>query len=122
MFGPIKKKSRLGQWNGRRRSSRSDDPVLPDLGQRHVWVRLAAVLATTLTATFLAYLWGQPLPYRVGEASPRDLRARVDFEVINQPQTDLARDKAVERLRQENCEDPAAYEEARRSVAPVMEP
>jgi putative nucleotidyltransferase with HDIG domain len=118
MFGPIKKKSRLGQWNGRRRSSRSDDPVLPDLGQRHVWLRLAAVLTTTLIATFLAYLWGQPLPYRVGEASPRDLRARVDFEVINQPQTDLARDKAVERLRQENCEDPAAYE----GVAPVMEP
>ncbi|MFL5245140.1 MAG: HD family phosphohydrolase [Gemmataceae bacterium] len=121
MFGAIKKQSRLGQWNGRRRSSRSDDPVLPDLGQRHVWLRLLAVLGATLAATLFAYLWGQPLPYRVGEASPRDLRARVNFEVINQPQTDLARDKAVEKLRQENCDDPAAYEEARRGVPPVME-
>jgi len=121
MFGPIKKKSRLGQWNGRRRSSRCDDPVLPDLGQRHVWLRLSAVLTTTIAATLFAFLWGQPLPYRVGEASPRDLHARVNFEVINQPQTDLARDKAVEKLRQENCDDPAAYEEARRGVTPVME-
>jgi cyclic-di-AMP phosphodiesterase PgpH len=121
MFGPIKKRSRLGQWNGRTRSSRSDEPVLPDLGQKQVLLRFLAVLLTTLIATFLAYSWGRPLPYRVGETSPRDLRARVHFEVVNQPQTDLAREEAVKRLRQENRDDAEACEEARAAVAPVME-
>ena len=36
MFGPVKKPTRLVQWDGRRRSSRSDDPVLPQLVHRGV--------------------------------------------------------------------------------------
>src|SRR5438105_8914310 len=121
MFGPIKKRSRLGQWNGRRRSSRSDEPVMPHLGQKQVLLRFLAVLLTTVIATFLAFLWGRPLPYRVGETCPRDLRARVHFEVINQPQTDLAREEAVKKLHQENRDDAAACEEARAAIPPVME-
>ena len=54
MFGPGKKPSRLGQWNGRRRSSRSELPLLPHLGQRSVLIRLAAVLVTVALATLLA--------------------------------------------------------------------
>ena len=37
---------RLGQWNGRRRSSRSEVPLLPHLRQPSVLIRLTAVLAT----------------------------------------------------------------------------
>src|SRR5437588_687769 len=36
MFGSTKKASRLGQWNGRRHSSRADVPMLPRLWQRPV--------------------------------------------------------------------------------------
>src|SRR5438445_2485632 len=121
MFGPIKKRWRLGQWNGRRRSARSDEPVMPQLGQKQVLLRFLAVLLTTVIATLLAFLWGRPLPYRVGETCPRDLRARVYFEVVNQPQTDTAREAAVQKLRQENRDDAAACEEARAGVAPVIE-
>jgi putative nucleotidyltransferase with HDIG domain len=121
MLGPNKKQSRLGQWNGRRRSSRSEEPVLHHLGKKQVLVRMTAVLLTTVAATLLAYFWGQPLPFRVGETCPRDLRARVSFQVVNQPQTDLAREKAVERLRQENADTPDAIATARGSVLPVME-
>jgi putative nucleotidyltransferase with HDIG domain len=46
-------------------------------------LRLAVVWLTTLTVTAIAYLWGPPLPYRVGEAAPHDLRVRVDFEIVN---------------------------------------
>jgi putative nucleotidyltransferase with HDIG domain len=121
MFGPLKKPSRLGQWNGRRRSSRSELPLLPHLGQRSVLIRLAAVLCTVALATLLACTWGPTLPYRVGEVLSRDLRARVDFELVNQPQTELAREQALDRLPPEKRDDPAACELARRSQPPVIE-
>ena len=83
MFGPLKKNPRLGQWNGRTRSSRSGEPLLPRLCRRPVLLRLAAVWLTTLAVTAIAYAWGPPLPYRVGEICSHDLRVRVDFEIVN---------------------------------------
>src|SRR5262245_38518463 len=83
MFGPLKKHPRLGQWNGRTRSSRCDEPILPRLCRRPVLLRLAVVWLTTLAVTAIAYAWGPPLPYRVGETCPHDLRVRVDFEIVN---------------------------------------
>src|SRR5262245_22661124 len=83
MFGTSKKQPRLGQWTGRRRSSRSDEPMLPHLWRRDVLLRLAVVLLTTAAVTCLAYWGGPPLPYRVGETYPFDLRVRVDFELVN---------------------------------------
>src|SRR5262249_60776331 len=66
MFGPIKKAPRLGQWDGRRHSSRSDHLVRSPLWGRPVLLRLGAVLATVVLTTVLAYAWGPPLPYRIG--------------------------------------------------------
>src|SRR3954447_24970977 len=83
MFGPLKKHPRPGQWNGRPRSSRSEEPILPRLCRRPVLLRLAAVWLTSLAVTAIAYAGGPPLPYRVGEISPHDLRVRVDFEIVN---------------------------------------
>jgi putative nucleotidyltransferase with HDIG domain len=121
MFSPLKKDARLGQWDGRRRSSRSDEPVLPLLWQKPVLCRLALVLVTTLAVTLLIYAWGPPLPYRVGETYPSDLRVRVYFEIVNQPQTEQAREEAIERLPPAEGGDPVAREEARRAVPPVVE-
>jgi putative nucleotidyltransferase with HDIG domain len=121
MFGPIKKPTRLGQWDGRRRSSRSDEPVLPRLWRGSVLLRLGAVLVTALTATFLAYYWGPSQSFRVGEICTHDLRARVNFEIVNQAKTDRLRDEAVDRLPPEMRSDPAACEEARQAVPPVVE-
>lgn len=84
MFSPSKNNPRLNQWNGRRRSSRQDEPLLRRLTQRRVLLRLAVVLATTFLVTFLAILWGPPFPYREGEVYDHDLRARLDFQVINE--------------------------------------
>jgi putative nucleotidyltransferase with HDIG domain len=83
MFGSLRKNPRLGQWNGRRRSSRSDEPMLPRLWQRDALVRLGAVWLTAVTLAALAYAWGPPCPYRLGESYPYDLRLRVDFEIVN---------------------------------------
>jgi putative nucleotidyltransferase with HDIG domain len=84
MFNPLKKPSRLGQWNGRRRSTRGDDPVWPYLGRRPVLLRLAVVVLTTAAVTGIACLWGPPMPYRIGEVYPYDLRVRADFELVNE--------------------------------------
>src|SRR5262245_16494026 len=121
MFSSQKKDARLVQWNGRRRSSRSEEPMLPALWQRPVLLRLGIVLVTTLVVTFLAYQWGPPLPYRVGEVYPRDLRVRVDFEVVNEAQTEKAREDAVERLTPEEKADPVIRELARESVPAVVQ-
>jgi putative nucleotidyltransferase with HDIG domain len=120
MFGAVKKPTRLGQWNGRRRSSRSDDPVLPNLWRRPVLIRLAAVLVTALSATFLAYSWGPQQPYRAGEVCPHDLRARVYFEIAYSTHTNRLRDEAVKALSPEKRRDPEACAAARRAVQPVV--
>jgi putative nucleotidyltransferase with HDIG domain len=81
---PLKKIQRLGQWNGRRRSSRHEEPLLRRLAQPAVLIRLAVAWLTTMTVTFLAVAWGPPFPFRIGETYPHDVRARVDFEMIDQ--------------------------------------
>src|SRR6266446_8171339 len=121
MLSFLKKKSRLGQWNGRRRSSRGGEPFFLKIFHRPVLLRLSPVLLTALAITYLAYRGGPPLPYRMGAIYPRDLRVRVYFELVNQPQTEHARDEAVEKLPEPLREDPRAREAARLTVPPVVE-
>ncbi len=120
MFGPSKKPTRLGQWDGRRRSSRSDDPVLSHLMCRSVLLRLGAVLVTALTVTYLAYNWGGSQTLRVGEVRSFDLRARVYFDQVDQEATARNQDEAEERLSPEERRDSAACARARAGVAPVL--
>src|SRR5262245_43458765 len=96
MFGPKRNHPRLGQWDGRKRSTRADEPMLPHLWQRPVLLRVSLVLLTTVAVTLFAYLLGPPLPYRLGQIYPFDLRVRVDFEVVNQ--VELVNQKEIERL------------------------
>ncbi len=121
MFSSSRKPSRIGQWDGRRRSSRGDAPVLPQLWDRSVLLRLGAVLITTLTATLAAYNWGPTQSFRVGQVLKYDLRARVYFEVVDQVQTDRLRDEAVAALPPEQHSNPLAVEVARRSVPPALD-
>jgi putative nucleotidyltransferase with HDIG domain len=79
------------------------------------------VFATVLAATLLACWWGPPAPYRLGEVRRGDLRARVDFEVINWQQTEQKRDEAVARLPVDKRDDPTACEEARSAEPYVLE-
>jgi putative nucleotidyltransferase with HDIG domain len=116
MFNSLKKQPRLGQWDGRRRSSRSEEPLLPLMWRRAVLFRLATVLVTTILATLLVFHWGPPLPYRVGQVYPWDLRVRVDFELVNQTQTERAREKAAAAF-----PDPVQRENARRAVPPIVD-
>ncbi len=102
---PLKKPSRLGQWDGRRRSSRSEEPVLPNLWRRAVLLRLAVVFYTALGAAVLGISFGPPLSFRAGELFGYELRSRVEFAVVNQALTDRKRDEAVERLPPERRDD-----------------
>src|SRR5262249_53418931 len=62
-----------------------------------------------------------PLPYRVGEVTAGDLRARVAFEVVDQPATARAREDAVKALPPHLRDDPGACETARADVSPVLQ-
>jgi putative nucleotidyltransferase with HDIG domain len=120
MFAPHKKPTRIGQWDGRRRSSRSEEPLLTQLNRRSTLLRLGCVLATSLGATLLAFFWGTPQPHRVGEICPHDLSARVAFDVINQVKTEQARRAAVDALPLDQA-DEQSIAEAREAVRPVVE-
>jgi putative nucleotidyltransferase with HDIG domain len=98
-----------------------DEPVLPRLWRANVLLRLAPVLVTALAVTCIAYRWIPPLPYRVGQILPRDVRVRTYFELVNEAQTERMRDDAVESLPLLESEDPVARERTRQSVASVME-
>jgi putative nucleotidyltransferase with HDIG domain len=80
MVGTTKKLSRLGHWNGRRRSGREQ----AGLWQRPAVARLAIVAMTTVVITVMAWYGGPPLAYRVGEVYPFELRVRTAFVVLNQ--------------------------------------
>jgi putative nucleotidyltransferase with HDIG domain len=54
---------------------------------------MAAVLATAVLAAAIAFFAGPPVSYRVGEIPSHDLRVRTQFEVINFPQTEWAREE-----------------------------
>lgn len=83
MFRALKKLPRLLQWNGRTRSSREEEPILRRLANRRILLRLGLVWLTTLAVTAFAIWWGPPMRYRLGEVSRYDLRARVEFTVVN---------------------------------------
>ena len=120
MFNLARKQSRLSQWNGRRRSSRGDELLVSPLWNPPALLRVATVLTTMLAATFLAYRWGPPMPYRMGEVYPNDLRVRAYFEVINQPETELAREAhlAIGQPQRDEEEDHSEREERRIRAQP----
>jgi cyclic-di-AMP phosphodiesterase PgpH len=111
MFRALKKLPRLLQWNGRTRSSREEEPILRQLANRQILLRLALVWLTTLAVTAFAIWWGAPLRYRVGEVCRYDLRARVDFTVVNH----------VELVNQERQRTEAVHEDAVYTNRPVFE-
>src|SRR5262249_36539002 len=94
VFAAIRRSPRLAQWDGRRRSSRSDAMDWRALFRRTVLVRLAVVAVAAMALGLLCAGDGPPLPYRVGETVPRDLRARVAFDLVDDPETTQARDEA----------------------------
>jgi putative nucleotidyltransferase with HDIG domain len=117
---PLKKPTRIGQWTGRRRSSRHDEPLWLLLTRRSALLRLGAVLVTTLGATLLAFTWGPSVSYRVGETCTHDLRAHVDFEVVNETKTDDARSHAVDAIPPEQ-RTPERCDDVRQAVEPVID-
>ena len=54
------KKSRLENWDGRKHSTRREEPMLQRLTQRLVLAKLGVAWLTTVAVTVLAVLWGSP--------------------------------------------------------------
>src|SRR5437764_12637564 len=117
----MKKVSRLGQWDGPRHSSRGHKSLLAGLAQRPALARVAVVLAATLIMTALAYCWGPPFPYRVGQVWAQDIHARVRFQIEDAAKTEEAQEEAIRRLPLARRTDPRACEHRRKSVPPVLE-
>ncbi|HEX4590815.1 MAG TPA: hypothetical protein VH120_12835, partial [Gemmataceae bacterium] len=92
MFGSLKRPpARLGPWTDRQR------PQCPGVWSRTLRhplaARLFAVLTTSILAAAIAFFAGPPVTYRVGEIPAHDLRVRANFEVVNFPQTEMAREE-----------------------------
>jgi putative nucleotidyltransferase with HDIG domain len=121
MFSSFKKPTRLGQWNGRRRSSRTEEGVLPTRWQLPVLLRLATVVSTLLAVTGLTYQAGPTMSYRIGEVYPSAVRVRAGFKIVNQPQTNLARAAALKRLPASQLTRAAERERVARSVPVVVD-
>jgi len=58
--------------------------MLRRLMQKPVLIRIMIVWATTLMITLLAFAWGPPFSYREGQIYDHDLRARIDFTLVNE--------------------------------------
>ena len=84
MFGWGKKQSRLDHWNGRRRSTRVEPPLIPPVWRKAVLARLLVVFLTAGLVVALLAGHGPPFPYRFGSTLSHDFRARVAFEVPNE--------------------------------------
>jgi putative nucleotidyltransferase with HDIG domain len=93
-FGANRKSPRLAQWDGRRRSSRSDAVDWRAVFRRAVLARLAVVATACVALTLLVLGHGPPLTYRIGQTVPRDVRARVAFDMVDDPETTRLRDEA----------------------------
>jgi putative nucleotidyltransferase with HDIG domain len=115
------KSSRLGQWVAPRPGSGSQLVWLTDLCKRDTLARMSLVVATALTLALLSYFWGLPLPYRIGERWAHDVRARVEFTVIDDDATEVARSEAVKKLPPILRDDPDARRRARDMVPPIIE-
>jgi putative nucleotidyltransferase with HDIG domain len=120
MFGPSKKTTRLAQWNEQQGTAGSVTTLLR-FWQHPALHRCGMVLLSALAVALIVFAWGPPMSYRIGEVYPSDLRVRVYFEIVNQPQTDWRREEAVESLPARQGGDPLVREEARRAVEPVIE-
>jgi cyclic-di-AMP phosphodiesterase PgpH len=116
-----KNASRLLQWNGRRRSSRSGEPILSQLFRKAVLLRLTVVQITALFMTLLASSWGVDASYRIGQTCPHDLRARVYFEVADDIQTNIRRARAIESLHPSQRADLERQREAHQAVQPSVD-
>ena len=80
-----RKVDRLGQWDGRKHSSRHEQPFYKRLAQPDVLLRLAVVAATVLIVTALPLYLGTPIPYREGHVYDHDVKARVEFDYTDPP-------------------------------------
>jgi putative nucleotidyltransferase with HDIG domain len=103
MFGTLRKLPRLLQWDGRTHSTRRDEPLWRRLTHRNTLVRLGIVWLTTMVVTAFAIAWGVPMRYRVGEVYSHDLRARVDFTVVNHVELVNQERKRAEDIPQERA-------------------
>jgi hypothetical protein len=119
MRGPDKKTLRLGHWTASPLTTQSQHSLRSLLCQPDVLTRLGVVLVATLLLSALAYGWGLPLPYRIGEVWAHDVEARVSFSLYDDTLTEHARDKAVQKLPPKLRDDPAARARAIASVEPV---
>src|SRR6059058_266727 len=81
----MKKHSRLGHWTPSPLANSQQGPRWHVLRDPDIRTRLWVVALTTLVLTTLAYGWGLPLPYRVGEVWAHDVESRIEFTYEGKP-------------------------------------
>ncbi len=120
MFGSSKKRSRLILWEGQRRAERQRSPAEVWEDRRRVLARLAAAACTMVLISLIVHAggggWGPPFPFREGEVQGRDIRARIDFQIMEEAATRLRREEAAAAVHPVLRLDPAPLDEVRRRL------
>src|SRR5262245_345484 len=115
MFGNSKKRSRLILWEGQRRAAQQLSPADVWERRRRMLYRLATAVCTVVLISLIVHAggggWGPPFAFREGEIQGRDLRARVDFQVIEETATQLRREEAAAAVAPVLRLDPAPLDE-----------
>lgn len=114
----MKKHSRLGHWTPSPLTTTTAASRWTFLRDAAVRTRLAVVLLATLVLTGLAYGWGLPLPYRIGEVWAHDVEARVPFQAVDQAATDKARNQWIRSLPPHERDDPSSWVRACAAIPP----
>ncbi len=117
MFGNSKKRSRLVLWEGQRRAERQRSPAEEWERRRRMLYRLLAAGCILVAISLLVHAggggWGPPFPFREGEVRDRDIRSRLDFEVVEEAATGLRREEARAAVLPVLRLDPAPLDELR---------
>ena len=121
MFTPHKKPSRVDQWNGPRRSSRSEEPLLTQLNRRGVLLRLGLRPGHGARRHAVGLLLGNASAasrrrnHRRTKCGPRLLRRDRSGQDRSDPQRGGRQDSSRTERTEERCE------EVREAVPPIVD-
>src|SRR5262245_835267 len=88
---------------------------------RTVLAKLSIALLIALATVVVIDFGGPPCPYRIGQTVQRDIRAKIQFDKVNETRTAKRQDQAAESVPPIYSNDPRPIQELQASLASLTE-